>query len=207
MRELKVTLITPQEMRLQNTQLPDDMKVSEVIAELKDQLNLPEFDEQGEGISYSLNIENRGEILQLGKTLREGGVEEGDTLRLTSSQRLAPSEELPPGGLVSQTRPGDQEIEVTLSVLDLNRTEQTRLPLDKQVSEIIKQIAAQHPLLQQSQNGELSNYRLQSKDRGRFLRADETLREAGVPQLDRLTLHKYEKPGADLWQTTVALYV
>jgi hypothetical protein len=170
------------------------MKTEEVIAELKDQLSLPERSENNQRILYSLVIDQRGMILRPGKTLRESGVEDGDVLRLVASEKQewtkTKSGELPTPPLRDAG-----EIEVLLSVLDLNQTEMVRLALDKPVSEIIREFYDRYSIAERDQYGELSDYRLQSKFNGRFLLPEETPRSAGVPNGDRLSLHKYERPG------------
>lgn len=193
MRELKITLIAPGGNECPDSLLPDDMKTEEVIAELKDQLSLPERSENNQRILYSLVIDQRGMILRPGKTLGESGVEEGDVLRLAASEKWESGGESV--GLPSAPAIQTTEIDVLLSVLDLNRTEKVTLPLDKPVSEIIRELYDRYSIAERDQYGELVDYRLQSKFKGQMLLPEKTLRDGGVPNGDRLSLHKYERPG------------
>jgi hypothetical protein len=195
MREIKTTMIMPGGGECPDSLLPDDMKTEEVIAELKDQLTLPERSENNQRILYSLVIDQRGMILRPGKSLRESGVEDGDVLRLAASEKWEPETE--PAVLPSAPARQSGEIEVLLSVLDLNRTEKVTLALDTPVSEIIRELYDRYSIAERDQYGELSDYRLQSKFNGRFLLPEETLRSASVPNGDRLSLHKYERPGGE----------
>ncbi|MFZ4987198.1 MAG: EsaB/YukD family protein [Blastocatellia bacterium] len=193
MADKRVTLVTPNGMSLTDTNLPDDMTVSSVLAELKDQLNLPSVNESNDKILYSLSIENQKRILLADQTLRECGIEDGDTLRMISSTPAPRGNEVvqpPPLPLSSPAPTG--KIEVLLSVIDLNKSEMVELESDRSVGELIDDLIGKYPKL--LQNGK-SGYRLTSKFLGRYLLPGETLGGAGVPVKDRLGLQREEIAG------------
>jgi hypothetical protein len=82
-----------------------------------------------------------------------------------------------------------------LSVLDLNRSERTPLLVDRPVGELLQQIAVTYNLPARDKLNEPIIYRIESKALGRYLANRETLRKAGVPRLDRLTVHREEIAG------------
>lgn len=205
MPELNVDLVTPSGMVLEATLLPDDMLTEEVISELVDELGLPRVLPNGDPVAYSIEIGGQEIVLQNGVNLRDGGVSNGDCLRLTTNCAavsaapvkpvvVRPSSPLPrhpvTGALTSDT------IEVVLSVLDLNKSEKTSLLVDRPVGELLQQIAATFSLPARDRLNELIVYRIESKALGRYLANRETLRQAGVPRLDRLTVHREEIAGA-----------
>jgi len=191
MRLLNITLITPSGMELENTQLPDDMKTEEIISELKEQLGLPDLSPAGDPVRYFLVIVGRDITMTPGQSLREAGMENGDKLRLMASQPVEDE-----GEIAQPSRLQDDVINVHLSILDLNRTEETALPADQTVASIIAGIFARQKRSEKPKYGGLNDYRLHSKALGRFLLPSETPRSAGIPHGDRLSIHKNETPGA-----------
>lgn len=189
----RVTLITPNGMSLPNTELPDDMTVEAVLAELKESLNLPSVNENNDRIIYSLSIDNQQRVLLAGQSLRECGIEDGDVLRMISSTP-APrqTEGVPPPSLPSLPLQEGGKIEVLLSVIDLNKAEMVELSASRRVNEMIDDLIGKYPKL--LQNGR-SGYRLTSKYLGRYLLGEETLGAAGVPNRDRLSLQREEIAG------------
>ena len=81
-------------------------------------------------------------------------------------------------------------------MLDLNRSERVTLPREATVGEIIRSIAADYNLPSRDKLNEMITYRLESKALARFLSNAETLSQAGIPRLDRLSLHREEVAGA-----------
>lgn len=190
MRQLTITLITPDGMELENTQLPDDMKTEEIISELRDQLRLDDLSPAGDPVRYFLVILGRDITLAPGQSLRDAGLENGDKLRLMASQRVESS-----GEVISAPNHNDAFIRVHLSVLDLNRSEEVTLPADQPVQAIIADIFARQKRAGKSKLN-INDYRLHSKARAQFLLPAETLRSAGIPQGDLLSIHKNEPAGA-----------
>lgn len=207
MPELSVDLVTPSGMVLEASMLPDDMRTEEVISELVDELGLPRVLPNGDPVRYALEIGGQGIILQAGVTLRDGGVSNGDCLRLTTTAVGLPAPPVPAvvkrrtSSLPSLGATGaltSDSIEVVLSVLDLNKSERTPLLVDRPVGELLQQIAATFSLPARDRLNELIVYRIESKALGRYLANRETLRQAGVPRLDRLTVHREEIAGGGL---------
>ncbi len=202
MPELSVDLVTPSGMVLEATLLPDDMLTEEVISELVDELGLPRVLPNGEPVNYSIEIGGQEVVLQRGVNLRDGGVSNGDCLRLVSTSN-AVTQVKPPGARPSSPLPVNpltgalvaESIEVVLSVLDLNKSEKTTLHTDRPVGDLLQQIAATFSLPARDRLNELIVYRIESKALGRYLANRETLRQAGVPRLDRLTVHREEIAG------------
>ena len=171
------------------------MLTEEVIAELLDELGHPRMTEDGQVIEYLLVVVNRNVVLRTGESLGAGGVVTGDFVRLTPSRQMPPppprkSKEYNTSKISLPT-----EIDVLLSVLDLNRCEPVSLPLDREVADIIRQISVGYRLQSRDSLRELITYRIESKSLGRFLGPTETLSSAGIPRMDRLTLHREEVAG------------
>jgi hypothetical protein len=200
MSELSVDLVTPTGMVLEATLLPDDMRTEEVISELVDELNLPRLAANGQVINYSLEVVGQGG-LPAGQTLRDAGVSNGDRLRLSTNHVLPSNPNAPrPQGPLADPGPtttlAPGMLEVVLAVLDLNKSEKTALHADRPIAELIQQIAANYNLPARDKLNEVITYRLESKALGRYLANRETLQQAGIPRLDRLSLHREEHAGS-----------
>lgn len=187
MRQLTITLITPGGMDVPNTTLPDDMKTEEIISELKVELGLPDFADNGHPVKYFVVIPERNLTMMPGQTLRDVALENGDKIQLMSSEPVQPAEiEIPGGG-----DPHSPMIDVSLSVLDPNRAVKRSLPADLAVDSLIHSIMAK----ENPKASATGHYRLQSKALGRFLLPSETLRSAGVPSRDHLSIHEHVTAG------------
>jgi hypothetical protein len=198
--EVKVNIETPG-LTISDCMIPDDYTPERVIADVLEELNLPRMADTGQVITYSLLHVNHNLMLPDTKTLVESGVQSGDTLQVVPSDRsvvTGPGIDPVDVGLVGGV--GDLspngEVEVVLSVLDLNRSERVTLPREASVSEIIRSIAADYNLPSRDKLNETITYRLESKALARFLGNGETLGQAGIPRLDRLSLHREEIAGA-----------
>lgn len=97
----------------------------------------------------------------------------------------------PPPTMPMQT----SEINVVLSVMDLNRHETVSLSVTRPVGDLIRQIVGNYNLPARDNLNQMIKYKLQSKALGRFLDERNTLLEAQIPPLDRLTLHRDEIAG------------
>jgi hypothetical protein len=185
-------------MVLEATMLPDDMLTEEVISELVDELGLPRLSPDGASIAYAIEVVGHGTFLEAGMALSEAGVASGDRLRLTTGGAAAVSQPTEGTAAAATTTGGLQgeTVEVVLSVLDLNKSERTTLAADRAVGDLLQQIAANFDLPVRDKLNELIVYRLESKALGRYLANRESLRRAGVPRLDRLTVHREEIAGA-----------
>jgi len=186
MRQLNITLITPDGMELQNTRLPDDLKTEEIISELKEQLGLP-----GDPVRYFLIILGRDITMAPGQSLRDAGMESGDKLKMMASQPVQAT-----NGIVEPVGLMDGAINVQLSVLDPNRSEEFALPADQTVAAIISGVFSNLKSAHKPKYGGINDYRLQSKALGRYLLPSETPRGAGIPHGDRLSIHKNDTAGA-----------
>ena len=91
--------------------------------------------------------------------------------------------------------PNASEINVVLSVIDLNKHETVSFPVMLPVGELIRQIVANYNLESRDKLNQIIKYKLQSKALGQFLNEQMTLLDAQVPPLDRLTLHREEIAG------------
>lgn len=101
------------------------------------------------------------------------------------------SSQVPPTVLI----PNAQEINVVLSVMDLNRHETVSFPVMVPIGELIRQIVTNYNLDTRDKFNQIVKYKLQSKALGRLLDERMTLTEAQIPPLDRLTLHRDEIAG------------
>jgi hypothetical protein len=192
--EVKVNIQTP-DMTIEDTMIPDDYTTDRVVGEILSELNLPRITPDGQQITYSLLHVNHNLPLPEGKTLQDSGVQSGDTIKLISSNWVSPGIE-PELVFPPEVAPEAAEVEVVLSVLDLNRKERVILQRDVYVGEILPQIAVNYNLPSRDKINEVISYKLESKALGRFLDNTETLRQAGVPRLDTLALHREEIAGA-----------
>jgi hypothetical protein len=192
--EVKVNIETP-EMTIEDTMIPDDYTADRVIGEILSELNLPRITPDGQQITYSLLHVNHNLPLPDGRTLQDSGVQQGDTIKLISSNWVTPPVDV--STVFAPDVPSDaSEVEVVLSVLDLNRKERVILQRDARVGEVIPQIAVNYNLPSRDKINEMITYKLESKALGRFLDNGETLRQAGIPRLDTLALHREEIAGA-----------
>lgn len=202
MAEVKVNIETPG-LTISDCMIPDDYTPERVISDVLEEVNLPRMSDTGEVISYSLLHVNQNVMLPKDKTLVESGVQNNDTVQLVSSQPdvrvdIDPNDVGLMGGDYSQ----NGEIEVVLTVLDLNKSERVTLPREATVGEIIRSVALDYGLPSRDKLNEIINYRLESKVLARFLSNAETLAQAGIPRLDRLTLHREEIAGATTCRST-----
>lgn len=108
-----------------------------------------------------------------------------------NNQPQGANNQMPPTVLMS----GTSEINVVLSVMDLNRHETVSMPISRPVSDLIRQIVENYGLPARDNLNQIIKYKLQSKALGRFLDERMTLLEAQIPPLDRLTLHRDEIAG------------
>lgn len=199
---ITVNINTPFNESHENSQIPDDYRIQDVIDELIDEWELPRSDAEGATIEYSLyssafeapltSSDKVGDVLRSGDTIRIGAESNGKVVEISPSQ----------GGAIPSTVDDSLDvISVFLSVLDINRTEQVSLPTNVPVGELIKQIAGNYKLPPRDKQGDLIKYRLKSKTLGGgkegFLLETMTLGQAGVPSLDTLTLHRRYDAGAD----------
>lgn len=200
MAHITVNIETPGEMMLEDTLIPPDYAISDVIDELVDELNLPRLSEEGLPITYSLYHVNMGNTLRLEQMLSDTEVRSGDTIRLVSSHDVqaisAGRFEKEVDHEIDQDKSNGESLEVVLSVLDLNKSERVGLPSDRKIGEVIRMIVANYNLPVRDKLNERITYRLVSKAIGRYLMDSETLGQAGIPRLDRLSLHREEIAGA-----------
>lgn len=192
-----VNIETPRGEMLENSEVPNEYTVQELVDELVDRLELPNTAGDGQTIEYSLYLVNKKLNLSPGHTISETKMENGDVIRLVSSQKIPATDALKTI-MASQHSAQTDEISVILSVLDVNRHETINLSATRKVGEIIRQIVQNYELPPRDKLGQLIKYKLQSKALGRFLEEQTTLREAHIPTLDRLTLHREEIAGAQL---------
>lgn len=195
---ITVDIHTPLNEVMADSQIPDDYSIQEMIDELVDLLELPRFDGDHTPIEYAIYSMRANTYLSPAATVASS-LRSGDAVRLEAMSNGA-AVPIPPGPkpVLPPTVSDDNhnEIPVVLSVLDLNRTEQVTLSTTRPVGELIRQIAGNYNLPPRDKLGQINKYKLNSKALGRFLLETVTLAQAGVPPLDRLTLHREETAGA-----------
>jgi len=137
MSEVIVNIEVPGNMILEDSRIPDDYLTKEVISELIEELELSRITADGQTITYSLfHVQSHNNLLP-GRTLHEAGVHNGDTIRLISSHDVSSANSTE---AQANCDPDKHEIEVVLSVLDLNKTERVSLSRDIRIEEIISKI-------------------------------------------------------------------
>src|SRR6185503_4854725 len=131
--------------------------------------------------------------LPLGKSLSGSGVQNGDTVKLVSSHDV---EVDGTGRFGEQEQPDEGFIDVILSVLDINKSERVALELDREIGDVIRQVAHTYNLPSRGKFDELVTYHITSKALGSRLDRSKTLRQEKIPHLDRLTVTREEVAGA-----------
>jgi hypothetical protein len=193
MADLIINIQTPGNMTLENTVIPGDYLNETVISELIDELTLPRMTEDGQPVEYVLFSLSHSATLPHGKTLAASGVQNGDTVKLVSSHDV----EIDTAGRFAQdAQPDDGFIDVILSVLDINKSERVALELDREIGDVIRQVAHTYSLPARGKFDELVTYHITSKAMGTRLDRSKTLRQEGIPHLDRLTVTREEVAGA-----------
>jgi len=193
MADLIINIQTPGNMTLENTVIPGDYLNEHVISELIDELSLPRMTEDGQPVEYVLFSLSHTATLPLGKTLAASGVQNGDTVKLVSSHDV---EIDTAGKFAPETQADDGFIDVILSVLDINKSERVALELDREIGDVIRQVAHTYNLPARGKFDELVTYHITSKAMGTRLDRSKTLRQEGIPHLDRLTVTREEVAGA-----------
>jgi|KBSSwiStaDraftv2_1062776.scaffolds.fasta_scaffold31519_2 hypothetical protein len=194
MADLIINIQTPGNMTLENTVIPGDYLNEHVISELIDELSLPRMTEDGQPVEYVLFSLSHTATLPLGKSLVASGVQNGDTVKLVSSHDVEIDTAGRFAGEVQQA--DDGFIDVILSVLDINKSERVALELDREIGDVIRQVAHTYNLPARGKFDELVTYHITSKAMGSRLDRSKTLRQEGIPHLDRLTVTREEVAGA-----------
>ena len=192
MSDLIINIQTPGNMTLENTVIPGDYLNEHVIGELIDELNLPRMTEDGQPVEYVLFSLSHRATLPQGKSLMASGVQNGDTVKLVSSHDV----EVDNAGKFDPVTADDGFIDVILSVLDINKSERVALELDREIGDVIRQVAHTYNLPARGKFDELVTYHITSKAMGTRLDRSKTLRQEGIPHLDRLTVTREEVAGA-----------
>jgi len=192
MADLIINIQTPGNMTLENTVIPGDYLNETVISELIDELSLPRMTENGQPVEYVLFSLSQRATLPLGKSLAASGVQNGDTVKLVSSHDV----EVEGPGRFDQEQADEGFIDVILSVLDINKSERVALELDREIGDVIRQVAHTYNLPSRGKFDELVTYHITSKALGSRLDRSKTLRQEKIPHLDRLTVTREEVAGA-----------
>ena len=193
MSDLTINIQTPGNMTLENTVIPEDYLNEHVISELIDELNLPRMTEDGQPVEYVLFSLSHRATLPQGKSLLASGVQNGDTVKLVSSHDVETEDA---GKFARVEKSDDGFIDVILSVLDINKSERVALELDREIGDVLRQVAHTYNLPARGKFDELVTYHLTSKAMGSRLDRSKTLRLEGIPHLDRLTVTREEVAGA-----------
>lgn len=193
MSDLTINIQTPGNMTLENTVIPEDYLNEHVISELIDELSLPRMTEDGQPVEYVLFSLSHRATLPQGKSLLASGVQNGDTVKLVSSHDVETDDA---GKFAGVEQSDDGFIDVILSVLDINKSERVALELDREVGDVIRQVAHTYNLPARGKFDELVTYHMTSKAMGSRLARSKTLRQEGIPHLDRLTVTREEVAGA-----------
>lgn len=193
MSDLIINIQTPGNMTIENTVIPGDYLNEQVISELIDELSLPRMTENGQPVEYVLFSLSHRATLPQGKTLQASGVQNGDTVKLVSSHDV----ESDGTGRFGNSEQADEGfIDVILSVLDINKNERVALELDREIGDVIRQVAHTYNLPSRGRFDELLTYHIMSKALGTRLDRSKTLRQERIPFLDRLTVTREEVAGA-----------
>jgi TIR domain-containing protein/type VII secretion system (Wss) protein YukD len=91
---IKVDIESPSGLIFSESLVPDDCLIKELIMDIVDHLQLPLLSEDNKPIEYSLESVKQNIALHKDKTLREAGISDGDSIRLTSIPKL-PSHDYP----------------------------------------------------------------------------------------------------------------
>ncbi|MEI6287548.1 MAG: EsaB/YukD family protein [Bacillota bacterium] len=82
MAKINVTIIDATGNKEQQAALPDDAPVRRIIAKLVQMMSMPATGPDGSPMSYKFHHKASGKQLSDDQTLSDGGVKEGDILRL-----------------------------------------------------------------------------------------------------------------------------
>jgi uncharacterized ubiquitin-like protein YukD len=82
MGKVTVTVMDTTGTKEQKASLPDDAPVRRIIAKLIQMMNLPATGPDGQPMSYKFHHKASGKQLSDDQTLADGGVQDGDVLRL-----------------------------------------------------------------------------------------------------------------------------
>ena len=192
MADITINIQTPGNMTLENTVIPAEYLTEHVVSELIDELNLPRMTEDGQPVEYVLFSLSHRSTLPQGKTLVASGIQNGDTIKLVSSHDVEIND---PGKFAAVETADEGFIDVILSVLDINKSERVALELDREIGDVIRQIIHTYSLPARGKFDELITYHLTSKAMGSRLDRSKTLRQEGIPHLDRLTVTREEVAG------------
>src|SRR5688572_21554206 len=172
MADLVINIQTPGNMTLENTVIPGDYLNEQVISELIDELNLPRMTENGQPVEYVLFSLSHRATLPQGKSLADSGVQNGDTVKLVSSHDV----EIDGAGKFGESQTDEGFIDVILSVLDINKSERVALELDREIGDVLRQVAHTYSLPSRGKFDELVTYHITSKALGSRLDRSKTLR-------------------------------
>lgn len=192
MADLIINIQTPGNMTLENTVIPGDYLNEHVISELIDELSLPRMTEDGQPVEYVLFSLSHRATLPQGLSLVASGVQNGDTIKLVSSHDV----QIDGAGKFEESQADDGFIDVILSVLDINKSERVALELDREIGDVLRQVAHTYNLPARGKFDELLTYHITSKAMGVRLDRSKTLRQEKIPHLDRLTVTREEIAGA-----------
>jgi hypothetical protein len=86
MATLHVSITDPSGAKRRTAEVPDDVEVQRLIKAIVRRLELPEADQHGSDISYTLSFIRDGESIEInpGQTLADAGVHDNTELRLSS---------------------------------------------------------------------------------------------------------------------------
>ncbi len=192
MADLIINIQTPGNMTLENTVIPGDYLNEHVISELIDELSLPRMTEDGQPVEYVLFSLSHRSTLPQGLSLVASGVQNGDTIKLVSSHDV----QIDGTGKFEESQADEGFIDVILSVLDINKSERVALELDREIGDVLRQVAHTYNLPARGKFDELLTYHITSKAMGVRLDRSRTLRQEKIPHLDRLTVTREEIAGA-----------
>lgn len=188
MSDLIVDLVSPTGIVYKNTKIPESMTIREIIGDMIEQIG--EAGQLGklDSSAFGLRLDKSTEDLPADKTLFDAGIKPGERLFLFSYRPLE-SIPLERSGVPPAWRPAVKvnDLEVVLSV---NREKNDRITLDAdlEIGEIITYLREKYEL-------PIREYVLHSLYCGRSISPTETLRSAGIPQRDHLSLFAEEVAG------------
>jgi uncharacterized ubiquitin-like protein YukD len=192
--DIRIDLVAPGGVVLENTVIPGDYTVRRIIHELVDELSLP-YITGGIPVEYGLRWLKDNSVLLSDQTLLQAGIQDGDQIKLESSIPVATSFEESSPLMSAPADTSAQMIEIFISVLDLNTSSVESLDLDTRIDDILRRIVKTYRLPEHDDLRVPTLYFTKSKALGRILNGTETLRSAKVPTRDRLTVLRQEIAG------------
>lgn len=186
MSELSIDLVTPDGIVIEGTKIPRDYTGRQVVGELVESLGLPLWSPEKGAVTYSLFWVNQNMPLDTDSSLGDLGVNAGDQLKLVPSAPVDPGSIR--GGGIAEEPSGEGHLDVWLHILDKGERIEERVETGVPIKDVLGMLVKKHQLpIHDNFTKDRIHYDLHSKFLGK-LRGDQTLKQAGVPRLDTLSI-------------------